>query len=80
MTEHARRLRIFGQVLFILLFLAILFWRLLPLSPGSIGWPGPDLALCLTVFWVLRRPEQVPVLTIAALFLIEDILLMRPLV
>jgi rod shape-determining protein MreD len=28
--------------------------------------------------WVLRRPEQVPVLTIGLIFLIEDIILLRP--
>ncbi len=79
MIEPARRQRTLGQALFVLLFLAILFWRLVPLAPGRIDWPGPDLALCLVLVWVLRRPEQVPVLTIALLFLIEDILLMRPL-
>ncbi|MFC3568934.1 rod shape-determining protein MreD [Paracoccus sp. TOH] len=78
MIEPARRQRFLGQALFVILFLAILFWRLLPLAPGRIGWPGPDLALCLVLVWVLRRPEQVPVLTIALLFLIEDILLLRP--
>ncbi|KGJ10804.1 rod shape-determining protein MreD (plasmid) [Paracoccus versutus] len=78
MIDPARRRRFLGQALFVALFLAILFWRLLPLAPGRVGWPGPDLALCLVLVWVLRRPEQVPVATIAALFLIEDILLMRP--
>jgi len=78
MIDPARRRRILGQALFAALFLAILFWRLLPLAPGRIGWPGPDLALCLALVWVLRRPEQVSVLTVALLFLIEDILLMRP--
>lgn len=78
MIESARRRRITGQALYVALFLAILFWRLLPLAPGRVAWPGPDLGLCLTLLWVLRRPEQVPVPTIAALYLIEDILLMRP--
>ncbi|UFM63445.1 rod shape-determining protein MreD [Paracoccus sp. MA] len=78
MIEPARRQRLLGQALFVALFLAILFWRLLPLAPGRIGWPGPDLGLCLALVWVLRRPEQVPVLTIAVLFLIEDILLLHP--
>ncbi len=79
MIEPARRQRLTGQALYVALFLAILFWRLLPLAPGRVFWPGPDLGLCLTLLWVLRRPEQVPVPTIAALYLAEDILLMRPL-
>lgn len=78
MIDPGRRRRIFGQAVYVALFLAILFWRLLPLAPGRVIWPGPDLGLCLTLIWVLRRPEQVPVLGIAALYLIEDILLLRP--
>lgn len=78
MIEPARRHRLFGQALFILLFLAVLFWRLLPLAPGRVAWPGADLALCLTMVWILRRPEQLPVLTVAVLFLIADIVLMHP--
>lgn len=78
MIDPLRRQRMFGQTLFILLFLAILFWRLVPLAPGRVIWPGPDLSLCLVMVWVLRRPEQVPVLTIGLIFLIEDIILLRP--
>ena len=39
---------------------------------------GPDLMLAFTFAWVLRRPDYVPVLLIAAIFLLEDMLLMRP--
>lgn len=79
MIEAARRQRLVGLVLFVLLFLAILFVRLLPLNPGRIGWPGPDMAICLTLAWVLRRPDLAPAVIVAALFLLEDILLLRPL-
>ncbi len=79
MSDSARRQRHLGQALFVLLFLTILFLRLLPLNPGRVIWPGPDLALCLCIGWLLRRPEQAPVLAIAILFLIEDIMLLRPL-
>lgn len=78
MIEPARRQRLLGQALYVALFLVILFWRLLPLAPGRVVWPGPDLGLCLTLLWVLRRPDQAPVLIIAALYLVEDILLLRP--
>lgn len=79
MIEPARRRRLAGQILFVLLFLAILFLRMIPLNPGRVIWPGPDLALCLCLAWVLRRPKQAPVLVIALLFLLEDIMLWRPL-
>ncbi|WP_374637092.1 rod shape-determining protein MreD [Paracoccus sp. (in: a-proteobacteria)] len=78
MIDPLRRQRMFGQALFILLFLMILFWRLVPLAPGRVLWPGPDLSLCLAMVWVLRRPDQVPVLTIGLIFLVEDIMLLRP--
>lgn len=67
-----------GAALYVFCFLVFLFLRILPLNIGFMGWPGPDLVLCLTFAWVLRRPERLPALLIALMFLIEDILLMRP--
>ena len=68
-----------GTVLFGLCFAVLLFVRLLPLSTGLTGWPGPDVALGLTFAWVLRRPDQLPALVIVAAFLLEDVFLYRPL-
>lgn len=79
MIDGPRGRRLIGQALFVLLFLILLFLRLMPLTPGRAGWPGPDLGLCLTLVWVLRRPEQAPVALIALLFLVEDVLLWKPL-
>jgi rod shape-determining protein MreD len=42
------------------------------------GWPGADLLLCLALVWVQRRPDHLPAAAIAAVFLMEDILTMRP--
>lgn len=78
MTPYAMRRRLLGGAAYALIACAILFLRLLPLSPGRVPWPGPDLILCLTLAWVLRRPEQVPALIIAAVILVEDLLVMRP--
>lgn len=60
--------------------LAALFYllRILPLDTTPEGWPGPDLMLALTFAWVLRRPDYVPALLIATLFLLEDMLCQRP--
>lgn len=55
-----------------------LFLRLLPLSTLPSSWPGPDLLVGLAFAWVLRRPDYVPALLIAAIFLIEDLLTLRP--
>lgn len=78
MIEPQTRRRLIGGSLFVFIAGLIIFMRLLPLSPGKVTLPGPDLLLCLTFAWVLRRPGQVPPALIAAVFLFEDIMLMRP--
>lgn len=64
--------------LFLALALAILFVRLLPTGGLAGSWPGPDLLLCLMLAWVARRPDYLPVLLIAGVVLVEDLMLMRP--
>lgn len=53
--------------------------NLMPLKiiPGRL--PGPDLMLCVTLAWVLRRPQFVPLPVVAGLFLLADMFFMRPL-
>jgi rod shape-determining protein MreD len=41
-------------------------------------WPGPDVLMCLTITWVMRRPDYLPALLIALVFLAEDMILLRP--
>lgn len=53
-------------------------WNILPIQVGPRGYPGPDLLICITFAWVLRRPQYVPTLLIAAVFLITDMLFLRP--
>jgi len=74
-----RRRQLLGQILYVLTSLALIVAALLPLAPGRIGLPGPDLLTALTLAWVARRPEQVPVLSVAVIGLVADILLFRPL-
>lgn len=78
MIDQVLRRRLIGQAIYVGIVVAILFLRLLPLAPGQVHWPGPDLVLCLTLAWILRRPAQIPAATIAAVVLVEDLLLMRP--
>ncbi|WP_209426091.1 rod shape-determining protein MreD [Pararhodobacter sp. SW119] len=78
MTEVAR-LDILGHLaLWLLLVGLALFLRILPidLSPG--GHPGPDVILVLTMAWVLRRPAHLPALAIALVWLVEDLMMLRP--
>ncbi|MGO4916908.1 rod shape-determining protein MreD [Pseudogemmobacter sp. W21_MBD1_M6] len=64
--------------LFVAASLLIIFVLLLPLDLSAGQLPGPDILICLTYAWVLRRPNYVPVLLIAAVFLVTDLLFMRP--
>ncbi|MDB2407275.1 rod shape-determining protein MreD [Jannaschia sp.] len=57
----------------------ILFFALLPFGPPEGGVPGPDLLVCLTFAWILRRPDYVPVWLLVPVLLLADALLMRPL-
>ncbi len=38
----------------------------------------PDILLCLSLAWMVRRPDLLPAPVIAGYFLLEDILLLRP--
>lgn len=66
------------RALFAALALVLIFARLLPLGSVAGAWPGPDLLFLLTLCWVLRRPDFLPVWLVAAVMLFEDLLLMRP--
>lgn len=75
--------RLFGPVtghrlLFVALACALFFLRLLPLDTAAGRWPGPDLLLCLTIAWTLRRPDYLPIWLIAMVIFVEDILSLRP--
>lgn len=66
------------RCLYVMLAFAILFLHLLPLDTQPDRWPFPDILIALTFAWVLRRPEYVPILSIAAVMLMADLLLQRP--
>jgi rod shape-determining protein MreD len=68
----------FYGVVFVGIALILLFLRLLPLGSQAGQWPGPDLLLCLTLVWMMRRPDYLPALLIATVFLVEDLILLRP--
>ncbi|MBJ3762477.1 rod shape-determining protein MreD [Maribius pontilimi] len=57
----------------------ILFILILPFHTASNPMSTPDLLVLLAFAWVLRRPDYVPVLLVAAVILMSDILFMRPL-
>jgi rod shape-determining protein MreD len=66
------------RLLFLTVATLLMFFRLLPLNDVAGQLPGPDILLCMIFAWTVRRPEYLPVLMIAAVVLLEDLLLMRP--
>ncbi len=61
-----------------LLVLAILFLHLLPLQTAAGGLIWPNFVLCFGLAWSVRRPEYVPAVLLAVVFLMADLLLQRP--
>ncbi|MCF6232594.1 MAG: rod shape-determining protein MreD [Rhodobacteraceae bacterium] len=66
------------RVGFVGLALLILFFHLLPLDTVPRRWAPPDLLVAFTFAWVLRRPDYVPVLILALVMLVADLMLQRP--
>lgn len=94
MVERRQTQRLVFIMLFLGLAALVTFTRLLPLGgygSGVVGeneqgmvraalsaLPMPDILLCLTLAWVVRRPDLLPAPVIAGYFFFEDILLLRP--
>lgn len=66
------------RLVFTGLFLLLIMFALMPLETTPRMLAGPDLTLALTLVWAIRRPELVPTPLLAVLFLLEDLLTMRP--
>jgi rod shape-determining protein MreD len=66
------------RALYVLLAVFILFLHLLPLDTQPDRWPFPDILIAITFAWVVRRPDYVPTLLVAAVMLLADLLLQRP--
>jgi len=65
-------------LLFLALVTVIVFVRLIPLQTTPSQWAMPDLLICLCFAWVLRRPDYMPILLIAAVMVVTDFIFMRP--
>ncbi|WP_397542731.1 rod shape-determining protein MreD [Roseovarius salis] len=66
------------RALYLALCTGLVFLHLLPLDTLPRGWAGPDIMLAITFAWSLRRPELVPPVLIALVFLLCDLLFHRP--
>ena len=71
--------RVWGmRAMYLALALVVIFANLLPLDFQPRVWAGPDLLVAFTFAWVLRRPEFVPALAVGLVFLLADLLFLRP--
>jgi rod shape-determining protein MreD len=66
------------RTVFVALCVAVIFFALLPLDTGVPRWAPPDLLLAICLVWAARRPDYVPVLSIAFVALLADLLYQRP--
>lgn len=66
------------RILYFGLALLILFFHLLPLGTLPSRWAPPDLLIAFTFAWTLRRPDYVPLLSVAIVMLMADFMLQRP--
>lgn len=78
MVDATTRGRWTYRALFLGVVAVVVFAKLLPLRPGPGGLPGPDVLVLIAFAWVLRRPDYVPAPLLAAVFLVADLLFMRP--
>ena len=77
MAERVRGLWVYRSF-FVVFAAALVFLNLLPLHPGPGRLPGPDVLVLIALSWTILRPSLLPVWLLAAVFLISDLLLMRP--
>ena len=66
------------RVVYVLLGLLAVAYPLLPLQFTPTRFSAPDLLFVLTITWIVRQPESAPFLLVAALALLADAVLMRP--
>ena len=66
------------RVLYFLLGLFAVAYPLLPLQFSPARFSSPDLLFALTMVWIVRQPQSAPFLLVAALALLADAVLMRP--
>ena len=70
---------LWGQRIFYLLIsLLLIVWLIAPQNSLSQGLPTPEFLLCLTLAIIFRRPDVLPTILIAIVFLFCDFLFNRP--
>ena len=66
------------RVLFVVVSLVVITFKLLPLNLVGGNLPGPDLLVALAFAWIVRQPAVVPLGVLLAVFLFADFMFQRP--
>jgi rod shape-determining protein MreD len=66
------------RILLLAIVSVVAFVLLLPLGSRAGGIPGPDVVLLVVFAWIIMRPDFVPLILAAGIFLAADLLFMRP--
>ena len=64
--------------LFVVLALSSVYFNLMPLQTTAETLVMPDILVALAAAWIIRRPQSMPLLLTAGLFLLADFLMDRP--
>lgn len=78
MVDPAPHTKWLYRLIFIVISVVVIFFQIIPLQTTPSRWAMPDLLVCLSFAWVLRQNDYAPILLIAAVMLIADMLFMRP--
>ena len=78
MTEGTDSRTWVNRGVFVVLAFVFIVIDLVPRDMRPPAWAAPDLLLAVTLAWVARKPSYLPVLVIAAFFLMTDMLFLRP--
>lgn len=74
MTDHVTLLRWVFWGLLVLISAGLLFVNLLPIDLSAGRFPGPDIFIAVAIAWLLRRPDYVPILLVAILIFLTDLM------
>ncbi len=66
------------RLAYLALGLGVIFFQLMPLETTPRRFAGPDLLVCLSFAWAVRRPDYVAALSVGGLILLADLLFQRP--
>ncbi len=78
MSRRAEMRRWTGRALFLIIALTAIYLPLLPFGMDRGGRAWPDVLFAVTAAWIVRRPDDLPFLLVAAVGFVADLMLSRP--